>query len=383
LIRESLKTGKRTVLAEDARGEFGLQWDEKRSAPFAVISQVGIPSVRYLDENSPNTKLHKALSKQFPGSIVNFINFTDDGSKLLFEVSSDRDPGSFFLFDKKTESADFLFATTPEIEPEQMAERRPFAFKSRDGVMLYGYMTVPKNADAKKQKLPMVLMPHGGPFGQSDSWYFDEQAQFLASRGYAVLQVNFRGSGGRGLNFRTSGYKQWGGKIQEDLMDGVKAAIEQGDIDGKRVCTYGISFGGYSALMLAAREPDMFKCAIGYAGVYDLSYIYKERNVVANKSVTNFFIRTMGNDEVELALQSPSKLAEKIKVPVWLVHGGKDEVAPVEHAKRMRAALIKAGRAPEWTLEEDEGHGFYDAQRRKEFFENLEKFLGKHIGKPG
>jgi dipeptidyl aminopeptidase/acylaminoacyl peptidase len=249
-------------------------------------------------------------------------------------------------------------------------------------VTLYGYMTVPKNADTKKQKLPMVLMPHGGPFGVSDSWHFDEQAQFMASRGYAVLQVNFRGSGGRGISFQESGYKQWGGKIQDDLIDGVKAAIEQGDIDGKRVCAYGISFGAYSSLMLAAREPEMFKCAVGYAGVYDLSYIYKERNVVASKSTTNFFIRTMGNNEAELALQSPSKLAEKIKVPVWLVHGGKDEVAPVEHVKRMRAALIKVGRPPEWTLEEDEGHGFFDAQRRKELFENLEKFLGKHIGKP-
>ena len=383
LIRESLKTGKRTVLAQDARSELVLQWDERNKAPFAVRSRIGIPSVRYIDENSPNAKLHKALSKQFPGSIVNFINFTDDGSKLLFEVSSDRDPGSFFLFDKKTETADLLFSTLAEIEPEQMAERRPFSFKSRDGVMLYGYMTLPKNADAKKQKLPMVLVPHGGPFGPSDSWFFNSDVQFLASRGYAVLQVNFRGSGGRGLAFEESGYKEWGGKIQDDLIDGVKAAIEQGEIDSNRICTFGASFGGYSALMLTVREPEMFKCAIGFAGVYDLSYIYKERNVVANKSSQSFFKRTMGTDEAELALQSPSKLAEKIKVPVWLIHGGNDEIAPVEHAKRMRAALIKVGRPPEWTLEEEEGHGFFDAQRRKELFENLEKFLGKHIGKPG
>jgi dienelactone hydrolase len=381
LVRESLKTGKRTVLAQDPQSSLSLQWNERFSSPFAVVSEVGIPSVRYLDENAPNAKLHQALSKQFPGSIVRFINFTDDGSKLLFSVYSDRDPGSFYLYDKKTVSAELLFSRAAEIDPEQMAERRPFSFKARDGLVLHGFLTVPKNADASKQKIPMVLLPHGGPFGPRDSWDFEEDAQFLASRGYAVLQVNFRGSGGRGDSFIKSGHKQWGLKIQDDLIDGVKAAIEQSNIDAKRICTFGASFGGYSALMLTVREPEMFKCAVGYAGVYDLAYIFKERRVVASKSSTNFFKRTMGTDEAELDLQSPAKLAEKIKVPVWLIHGGKDEVAPVEHALRMRAALIKVGRPPEWTLEEDEGHGFYDAQRRKALYENLEKFLGKHIGK--
>lgn len=383
LVRESLKTGKRTVVAQDPRAEFAVQWDEKGAAPFAVVSQIGIPSVRYLDATQPISKLHKSLSQQFPDSIVTFINFTDDGEKLLFKVASDRDPGSFYLYDKKAGSADLLFATSAEIEPEQMAERRPFHFKARDGLDLFGYLTVPKNADLEKQKLPMVLMPHGGPFDVSDSWYFDDHAQFLASRGYVVLQVNFRGSSTRGLGFEESGYRQWGGKIQDDLIDGVKAAISQGGIDAKRICTYGASFGGYSALMLPVREPAMFKCAVGYAGVYDLPYMFKQHDVASSKRVTSFYKRTMGDSDEQLATQSPVNLAEKIKVPVWLVHGGKDEVASVEHAKRMRQALIKAGRPPEWTLEEDEGHGFYDAQRRKEFFEKLEAFLAKHIGKEG
>lgn len=382
-VRESVKTGQRTVLAQDTHGEYSLQWNELHASPFAVISNIGIPSVRYLDTNPVNTKLHKDLSLQFPGSIVNFINFTDDGSKLLFGVSSDRDPGSYFLYDKKSGTADLLFATSEEIDPDQMAERRPFSFKARDGLDLYGYLTVPKNVDISKQKLPMILMPHGGPFGPADDWYFDHDAQFLANRGYAVLQINFRGSGGRGKNFEESGYKQWGNLIQDDLIDGAKAAIAQGGVDAKRICTFGISFGGYSALMLPIREPEMFKCAIGYAGVYDLAYLYKGERVAASKTAIAFLKQTLGEDEVELARQSPSKQAEKIKLPVWLVHGGKDEVAPVEHANRMREALIKAGRPPEWTMEPDEGHGFYDAQRRKEFYEKLEKFLDKHIGKKG
>jgi dipeptidyl aminopeptidase/acylaminoacyl peptidase len=381
LVRESLKTGQRTVLAQDANSELSLQWHDQARGPFAAITNIGVPTVRYIDPDSANAKLHKTLSQQFPGAIVHFINFTDDGSKLLFSVSSDRDPGSYYLYDRKAGSADLLFSSAEEIDPEQMSERRPFTFKARDGLELFGYLTMPKNAHAGQQKLPMVLMPHGGPFGIDDSWFFDNDAQFLASRGYAVLQVNFRGSGGRGEAFKESGHLQWGGKIQEDLIDGVKAAIKQGGIDAKRICTFGGSFGGYSALMLPIREPDMFKCAVGYAGVYDLAYIYKQPHIVETRSSTVFYKRTMGENEAELARQSPAMQAEKIKVPVWLIHGGKDETALPEHAKRMREALIKAGNPPEWTMEPDEGHGFYDPQRRKELYEKLEAFLGKHIGK--
>lgn len=383
LVRESLATGKREILAQDKLNSLGILWNEKYLSPFGVVTNIGIPSVRYLDENAPNAKLHKNLSQQFPGSMVNFVNFTDDGNKLLFYVSSDRDPGAYYLFDRKAGSADLLFAVSADIDPDQMSEQRPIAFKARDGLELFGYLTIPKGANPEKQKLPMVVMPHGGPIGPQDSWYFDYDAQFLASRGYAVLQVNFRGSGGRGESFEEAGHRQWGLKIQDDIIDGVKAAIAQGGIDASRICTFGASFGGYSALMLPIRESGMFKCAIGYAGVYDLPYVFKEHNTVSSKRLTAFFKRAMGENEEELNRQSPTKNAGKIKIPVWLIHGDKDEVSPPEHAKRMRNALLSAGNSPDWTYEPDEGHGFYDPQRRKELYEKLEAFLAKHIGKPG
>ena len=381
-IRESMATGVRTEIAKDAFGDVSrIQWTEKPYTPFAVGTNIGVPSVRYLDPTSPNAVLHKALSQQFPDSLVSFINFTDDGSKLLFYVYSDRDPGSYFLYDKKSGSADLLFASSPEIDPELMSERRPIRFKARDGLELAGYLTFPKGAEPAKQKLPMIILPHGGPHGPADHWSFDDHAQFLASRGYAVLQVNFRGSGGRGLNFEHAGYRQWGGKIQDDIVDGVKWAVAQGDVDAKRICTYGISFGAYSALMLPIREPGMFKCAVGYAGVFDLAYLFKDDNVKAEKSFKNFLTKVLGTDEEELTRFSPSKQAEKVKVPVFLIHGGKDETAPIEHAKRMRAALIKANNAPDWLEEPDEGHGFYDKQRQLELYQKLEAFFAKHIGK--
>ncbi len=227
----------------------------------------------------------------------------------------------------------------------------------------------------------MVVLPHGGPFGARDDWFFDTDAQFLASRGYAVLQVNFRGSGGRGVNFEEAGYRQFGGKMMDDLIDGVKWANALPEIDAGRVCVYGISFGGYAALMLPVREPAMFKCAVGYSGRYDLKSRFTQDSYRGEKRAQHFLAKTMGTDSAALDRQSPVALAAQIKLPVMLVHGGNDKTTELGQAKAMRNALAASGNPPEWVLENDEGHGFYDAQRRKEFFQRLEVFLGKHIGK--
>jgi dipeptidyl aminopeptidase/acylaminoacyl peptidase len=267
-----------------------------------------------------------------------------------------------------------------QIDPDQMAERMPITFAARDGRILTGYLTKPKNPS--KKKLPMVLLPHGGPFGINDEWYFDGDAQFLASRGYAVLQVNFRGSGGRGVEFKYAGFREWGGKIMNDLIDGVKWANALPEIDGQRVCVFGASFGGYSALMLPVREPTMFKCSVGYAGLYDLASRYQHEGIQGNTRATNFLIKTMGQDPATLAAISPSLLAEQIKIPVLLVHGAKDKTTNLAQAESMRDALIKAGRPPEWVLVKAEGHGFYDSEHRKAFYHRLEAFLSKYIG-PG
>jgi dipeptidyl aminopeptidase/acylaminoacyl peptidase len=260
-----------------------------------------------------------------------------------------------------------------------MAPRRPITFKARDGLVLHGFLTMP--AHPAGGKVPLVLMPHGGPFGLADGWHFDTDAQFMASRGYAVLQVNYRGSGGRGPDFKESGYREWGGKIQDDLVDGVRWAVASGEVDGARMCVYGGSFGGYSALMLAAREPALFKCAVGYAGVYDLNLLFKAQNNRWDESRINYFGKTVGTDKAELNRYSPTLLADRITAPVMLVHGGQDKVALVENAEKMRDALTRAGRPPEWLLASGEGHGFYTIKNRTEFYQRLEAFLAKHIGK--
>lgn len=380
LVKENLASGARTPLFADPRGSVArLEYGARTGLPFAAYSNVGIPTVHYFDEHNADAQLHKLLSAQFPGNIVHFVNQTDDGKLLLFTVASDRDPGSFYLFNKVTNKAELLFSAMEKIEPEQMAERRPIAFKARDGLDLYGYLTMPSHAPGTK--LPMVLMPHGGPHGIQDSWYFDNDAQFLASRGYAVLQVNFRGSGGRGPKFRVAGYRHWGSAIQDDLIDGVKWAIAQGEIDGARVCSYGGSFGGYAALMVAAREPQMFKCAVGASGVYDLNTLFTKDETKEYKIAFNQYVNFLGEDKDELNRFSPVNLADKISAPVMLVHGGRDKTTPPENADLMRAALIKAGHPPEWLFAPNEGHGFYDTKNVTVFYEKLEAFLDKYIGR--
>lgn len=193
--------------------------------------------------------------------------------------------------------------------------------------------------------------------------------------------MNFRGSQGHGAGFIVAGYRQWGGKLIDDLVDGTRWAATQPEIDGARVCAYGWSYGGYASLMLAARAGSMFKCAVGAGGVYSLAQMYDDDKTKGNKTATNYLKHTMGEDRSLLDAQSPAKMADKITVPVLLVHGSKDKVAPIVHAEMMRDALTKAGRPPEWMEVANEDHGFYDSENRKQFYLRLEAFLAKHIGK--
>ncbi|GGY15738.1 prolyl oligopeptidase [Rhodanobacter panaciterrae] len=381
LVEQDENGGNRKLLAGDSFSSIGtMEVTAPPYQPFATTLATGVPQFKYLDADSPPAKLHRALSLKFPGSYVHFINFSEDGSKLLFSVSSDRDPGSYFLIDTKNYKVVKLFSTEPWIDPAKMAERRPLRFKTSDGTELEAILTIPK--DASLANLPMILVPHGGPTDVQDDWFFDDDAQFLASRGYLVLQVNFRGSSGRGANFKQSGYRQWGTGIQRDLIDAVKWAITEKYADPQRICIYGASFGGYSAMMAPIRAPGMFKCAIGYAGIYDMAMRYKKGDTQESKIGRSALRIEMGDDPTELAANSPVNLASKIDVPVLLIHGEDDQRAPFAHAKAMRAALDAAHKPYEWLSKPGEGHGFYDEKNNIEFYNLLQTFIAKHIG-PG
>lgn len=372
----------RRVLAKDDFGSIDdLQWTPIPRQPFAASSSTGIPTPLYLDPQSPYAKLHMALSKAFVGQFVNFINFTDDGGTLLFYTSSDRNPGTYYLIDLKNgNKVKKLFDVAPWIDPTKMAERRPLRFKASDGTELEAILTFPKGAS--ENNLPMVLMPHGGPHGINDSWYFDDEPEFLANRGYLVLQVNFRSSGGRGANFTHAGYRKWGTRVQQDLIDGVKWAIAEHYADPNRICVYGGSFGGYSAMMTVAREPGMFKCAASFAGVYDLAKMKKDSDAHDSKRDRSYFNLALGNDQAELLANSPVSLVDKLNVPLFLIHGEDDQTVPFSQAKDMRKALDNAHKPYEWMTKPNEGHGFYNEKNQAEFLTKLSAFLDKYIG-PG
>ncbi|MEP6900040.1 MAG: prolyl oligopeptidase family serine peptidase, partial [Rhodanobacter sp.] len=372
LVEQDENGGNRKVMASDSFSNIGLvEWTALPYQPFAAGASAGVPKVSYIDPNMPMAKLHRALSQKFSG-YVHFINFSEDGSELLFSVASDRDPGTYYLINTHSYKVIKLFATAPWIDPAKMAERRPLRFKASDGVELEAILTVPNGVSLAN--LPMVLLPHGGPIAQDD-WFYDDDAQFLASRGYLVLQVNYRGSSGRGVDFVEAGYLKWGTRIQQDLIDGVKWAVGEKYADPKRVCVYGGSFGGYSAMMTVIRAPGMFKCAVGYAGVYDLAMMYKKGDVREDKSGRSYLQTVVGKNDADLDANSPDKLADKIDAPVLLVHGEDDKRAPFAQAKAMRAALDAAHKPYEWLSKPGEGHGFYDEKNNVEFYNRLQTFI--------
>jgi dipeptidyl aminopeptidase/acylaminoacyl peptidase len=373
-------TGRKVLVGDSFSSIGNVEWTALPYQPFATVPATGKPAFTYIDANSPTAKLHRALSMKFPDEYVHFIDFSEDGGKLLFAVSSDRDPGTYYLIDTHNFQVVKLFAAEPWVDPRQMAERRSMRFKASDGTELEAILTAPKGADL--HHLPMVLVPHGGPIGVQDDWFYDGDAQFLASRGYLVLQVNYRGSSGRGVDFQEAGYLKWGTRIQQDLIDGVTWAIKEKFADASRVCVYGGSFGGYSAMMTTIRAPGMFKCAVGYAGIYDLKMMYKKGDIKGSKSGRSYLNTVIGKDDADLDANSPVNLASKIDVPVFLIHGEDDQRAPFAQAQAMRAALEAAHKPFEWMSKPGEGHGFYSETDNVELYNKLQAFLEKYIG-PG
>jgi dipeptidyl aminopeptidase/acylaminoacyl peptidase len=333
----------------------------------------------WLLKDDPDALTHQALQRAFPQQRVTLTSSSDDGRWVIVFVDSDVNPGEYYLFDTASKHAEFLRAARNWIEPKQMRPKEPFALEARDGLDLHGYVTRP----AGDGPHPMVVLPHGGPHGVYDTWEFEPEVQLLASRGYAVLQVNFRGSGGYGMDFQRAGYREWGGRMQDDITDATHWAIEQKIAAADRVCIYGVSYGGFAALMSAAREPDLYRCAIGYAGVYDLELMYQSGDVADSRSGLAYLERVLGNDVARLRAQSPTYNAQNIKVPVLLIHGKADWRAGYEQAEHMKAALQKNQKKFEWLVLGREGHGIYDEESRREVYERILQFLAANLnGRP-
>ncbi|WP_189375910.1 alpha/beta hydrolase family protein [Thermomonas carbonis] len=380
LYKVDLTKGSRVRLAgRDDEEIAGIMYGGFRGAPFAVTYDESKLSVQYLDPASEWSKLHAGLMKAFPGQMVTFHNTTRDNNTLLFSTWGDRNPGSYYLLDRGAgNKLQLVKHVKPWLKESSLLPTRPISFQTRDGLTLHGLYTAPAGGGARG----MVVMPHGGPHGIYDSWGYDPDAQFLASRGYGVLQVNFRGSGGRGERFEQSGYLQWGGKMQDDLADGVKWAVDNKVADPARICTYGSSYGGYAALMQTIRYPELYKCAIGYVGVYDLQVMKKEGDITYRASGNRYLDRVLGTDAAVLKAWSPAQNVDKIKVPVFLAQGSIDKRVPMDQFNALKNAFKDSAVPVETMVAQGEGHGFYKPENIAQFYTRMEAFLVKHIG-PG
>ena len=352
-------------------GEFGAS-----HAPVGVMYMDGRPHIGFFDPKGTEARIYRMLEAAFPNDAVMVTSTTDDGKTALVSTYSDRDPGSFYLFDTETKKASYVLSRRSWIDPKQMATVKPVELKARDGVVMRGYLTLPPGKG--ERDLPLVIYPHGGPFGIYDLWGFDTDPQILTAAGYAVLQVNYRGSGNYGRSFYQSGALQWGLTMQDDLTDATRWAVDQGIADRNRICIYGASYGAYAALMGAAKEPGLYRCAAGYVGVYDLVMLSAQESRESKRSKT-WTSEWMGTSESLVAV-SPNRIADRIKVPVFLAAGGEDETAPIAQSEKMEAALKKAGVPVETLYYRTEGHGFYTVEHQREYYAKLLAFLERHIG---
>lgn len=336
--------------------------------------------VRWFDKEYAG--LQVAVDRALPDTVNLLVDESLDGQRMLWFGFSDRNPGSYYLFDRAKRSFKPLATRMSWIKPAQMAPMLAVKYPARDGLTVHGYLTVPVGHEPKQ--LPLVVLPHGGPWVR-DVWGFSPLVQLLANRGYAVLQMNYRGSTGYGDELARSARRQIGGQIEDDIEDGTRWAIATGVADPKRVAIVGASYGGYSALFALGRSPELYRCGVSMAGVTDWLAIYEDSDAATYKEARRHWREQIGDpetDESRLRAISPVNFAERIKAPVLIIQGRQDKRVPPDQAKRMIAALERAGRKPESLLVAGMAHSLAPEAKRLEVFKAVAAFLERELG-PG
>jgi len=325
--------------------------------------------------------LREAIDTALPETMNTVVSISDDERRLLLLSFSDRDPGNFYFMDRETNQLRYYASRMSWLDPEGMAEMQPVTFTARDGVELHGYLTVPDGSDGRN--LPLIMHPHGGPYGIRDSWGFNRDVQFLANRGYAVLQVNFRGSGGYGKELLDIAWQKWGLEMQDDLTDAVNWAIDEGIADPNRVCIYGASYGGYATMAGITTTPELYQCAVNYVGVVDLLDLYDYWSGALNADALQaWFHRAIGHpreDRERLEATSPINHLENIQVPLLVVHGTRDPRVPIKQADMLRRQLRRRQIDHQVLIKTDEGHGFRKEENSFELYTLMDEFLKEHL----
>lgn len=355
----------------------GVLHSEHRKCLTAVTFVSWKSEWRYLDSEAE--QMHARFAEAVGESDIEVTDWDHEEKVFVARTQSDRSRGAYYLYETKSGAIRKLADLCPWLDEEDMASVKPIEYVTRDRLTIHGYLTLPQERPAGS--LPTVIYVHGGPWHR-DTWLFDPTVQFLANRGYAVLQVNFRGSTGYGKRFWEASFKQWGLKMQDDITDGVRWAIEQGIADPARIAIYGGSYGGYATLAGLAFTPDLYACGVDYVGVSNL-LTFLNSIPAYWEPLREMLYEMVGHperDRSQLEATSPARYAERIKVPLLIAQGANDPRVNKNESDQMVRAMRDRGVEVEYIVKDNEGHGFLNEENRFEFFRAMERFLAKHLG---
>jgi dipeptidyl aminopeptidase/acylaminoacyl peptidase len=374
------ETGKETesLFANEQVDVENLSYSKKRKVITKAYYTTDKVHYKFFDDESE--AMYKRVKKELPDYDCYFTSTNTNEDKYLIRTYSDRSLGAYYFYDYVTDELSLIGEVSPWMNEEQMAPMKPIQYTSRDGLTIYGYLTLPVGVEAKN--LPLVVNPHGGPWAR-DQWGFNPEIQFLANRGYAVLQMNFRGSTGYGREFWEISFKQWGQTMQDDITDAVKWAISEGIADKDRVAIYGGSYGGYATLAGLAFTPDLYRCGVDYVGV---SNMFTFMNTIPPywEPYRQMFYEMAGDpvkDSVMLAKVSPALHADKIVAPLFVAQGANDPRVNLAESDQMVEAMKLRGVDVEYLVKNNEGHGFRNQENRFDFYRAMEMFLETHMMK--
>ena len=354
----------------------GLMYSRKRKVLTGVNYTVAKNEMTFFD--TWREDIQQKLEENLPGYEVGITSFSEDEAKAVVVTYSDKSRGTYYYYDIDKNKLTELGKASPWLNEEDMSDMKPVQYRSRDGLVINGYLTLPKGTNGKN--LPVIVNPHGGPWHR-DSWGYKSEIQFLANRGFAVFQMNFRGSTGYGREFWEKSFKQWGKSMQDDISDGVNWLIDEGIANPDRIAIYGASYGGYATLAGLTFTPDLYACGIDYVGVSSL-FTFMESMPPYWELYRKMLYEMVGHpdkDKELLASASPLLHIDKIKVPLFIAQGANDPRVKKSESDQIVEALQNAGIDVPYMVKNDEGHGFYNEENQFDFYREMEIFLNKHL----
>jgi len=371
----------KVLYANDDYDVNGVGYSRKRKVITAAYFESWKSERHYFDSTSKAT--FEKIQKQLAGYEIGITGVNKDENVLILRTYSDKSLGAYYIYNSEDDKMEKIVNVSPWIDENEMSNQLPIAYQSRDGLKINGYLTLPKGYNMENAKnLPVVINPHGGPWAR-DSWGFNPEIQFLANRGYAVLQMNFRGSTGYGRKFFEASFKKWGREMQDDITDGTKWLIDKGIADSTRIAIYGGSYGGYATLMGLVKEPKMYAAGVDYVGVSNMFTFMKTIPPYWEPMLEMMYemVGDVEKDSTMLREVSPVFHVDKIKAPLFIAQGANDPRVNVDESDQMVRAMKEKGIEVEYLVKKDEGHGFRNEENRFEFYRAMEKFLNLQLSK--